>query len=343
MSFFKPNKKNLRERSNYGVRVARPGYDAMNCGQNQLLFNSGWPILQITKVVDMRDGDPGYIYTLEKSITKINNVTGDYEIKTTSDVVSEPPEGWTSSYDRETEVDSFRSVYVNRIHIIKDVEGTETTYSYPVDYRTEGDYAIITDTICVKSPIVKKAHRLYYTPFFLESEAVSNIEGYVILFSVDIADDVDYPYTEKPLDIIGSLGNYGINSTSIFGANVPGLCSNMFSKLVQAVKTQKTIISDTDSTRAIWSPVADENEAKEGCLLPYEFYSFVSNFSGTPEDGGDYYNREKPFYIQKTGSSGFVSMSEAWAVATGIEIRGKNSLVVLRSPMVSPEYEEVVV
>ena len=335
----KPNKKNLRERSDYGVRVARPGYDANNCAQNQLLFNSGWPILQLVKVIDMT-GDPEYRYILKKDITKINNVTYDITETSETEYVDEIPSGWTNSYDTEHIVSSFRSVSVNRIHIIKDVPGTETVYSYPVDYKTEGDYTIITYTYCNRVPFIKKTHRLYYTPFFLESEAVSNIEGYVLLFSVDITDDVDYPYTEGALSIVGSVGNYGINSSSIFGSKVPGLCSNMFSKLVQAVKTQRTSYGNYP---AIWSPVSNENEAKDGCLLPYEFYSFVSDFSGSVEDGGDYYYRERPWYIQKSNSGGFIDMSEAWAVATGVEVVGKNSLVVLRSPMVSPEYEEVVV
>lgn len=35
---YRPNKKNLKKRADYGVRVARPGYDANTCAQNQLLL-----------------------------------------------------------------------------------------------------------------------------------------------------------------------------------------------------------------------------------------------------------------------------------------------------------------
>ena len=38
-------------RGDYGVRVARNGYDASTCADSDLLFNSGWRIIQIVKVI----------------------------------------------------------------------------------------------------------------------------------------------------------------------------------------------------------------------------------------------------------------------------------------------------
>lgn len=348
---FKPNKQRLRNRSDYGVRVARPGYDAMNCAQNQLLFNSGWPILQIVDVIDMTwEGD--YEYKLTINVTRINNVTGDVNRNTTDSIVSEPPAGYTSSYETDATIDTFREVSVNTKNIRKTENMPITMYIYNTDVRTEGDYTIITDQRCSKVAVVKKSHNLGYTPFFMMSEDISEVSGYIVLFSVDITTDVDYPYTEKPLQILGSSSDYGIKSSSIFGSKVPGLCSNMFSKLVQAIKTQDTSRGSDDAgqgldtMRVIWSPVNDPNEATDGMLLPYEFYAFTnSDGYGTFADGGPYYHREYPAYLPPTNSSEDYN-KDAWAVSADsfqAPVDFKNTLVVLRSPMVSPEYEERII
>jgi hypothetical protein len=57
-------------------------------------------------------------------------------------------------------------------------------------------------------------------------------------------------------------------------------------------------------------------------------------------DGGCYYHRGYPYYLARGNGQ---RLEDAWAVAVDIFqsiIVNKNSLVVVRSPMVSPEYEE---
>ncbi|MBQ9650600.1 MAG: hypothetical protein IJV13_00290 [Prevotella sp.] len=174
----------------------------------------------------------------------------------------------------------------------------------------------------------------------------------MLLFNIDIRRDVDYPYTEEALPLISKTGDYGIKSASIFGENVPGLCSNMFSKLVQAVKTEETVQGDRDmgggdtDTRAIWSPVNtdDPNEVPAGAFLDYEIYAFVEDkYFSAPDDGGEYY-REQP--VQYMSGSFGGAAKDAWAVTTSSFqsiMQDKNSLVALRKPMVSPSYEEITV
>ena len=41
------NKSTLISRRNYGMKIAMPGFDARTAGDNELLFNSSFPILQI--------------------------------------------------------------------------------------------------------------------------------------------------------------------------------------------------------------------------------------------------------------------------------------------------------
>lgn len=342
---FTPNKKNLTERANYGVRVARPGYDANDCAQNQLLFNSGWPILQIAEVIDMSATKRIDVYEYTVTTTVINSstmtpVSTDVNVSHPDTVPSGYSSTYTYSYDPDSNGGSYRNMWVNRKYVKKALAGNRTTYTYPEESHSSGGYLTVIEKECVLAPYGVKSHRLGYAPFFMTSDMVSNVSGYVILFSVDISKDVDYPYTEKPLALLSPATDYGIKSSSKFGKKVPGLCSNMFSKLVQAVKTQETSTSDIDR-RAIWSPVKSASDAKGGELLPFEFYSFIGDSdSGAGVDGGVYYRRDWPFYMTRYDGA---SLNDAWAVSVGSfqdSIDTKNSLVVLRSPMVSPEYEE---
>lgn len=343
---YSPNKKNLRERSDYGVRVARPGYDANNCAQNQLLFNSNWPILQIASVIKMDNFTNESVYEYRVTTTVINTDT--WEQISGSDVTtypSEPPAGYTSTntfyFDPYEYGIDYRLIEVNRKFVRKPLAGDRTSYIYPNETHTEGNIRTTITKTCVLTPYAKKQHRLGFVPFFMMSADISDVSGYIVLFSVDISKDVDYPYTEQALALLSPATDYGIKSSSKFGSRVPGLCSNMFSKLVQAVKTEETSTRYNDDLRSIWSPVKSAEEAKGGELLPYEFYSFIGNSdSNAGIDGGAYYARDYPFYMSRYNGA---SLVDAWAVSTTSFqswVSTKNSLIVLRSPMVSPEYEE---
>jgi len=48
-----PNKSTKIDRQNYGIKMARAGFDIRNASDNQLLFNSAWPILQIVRFIDL--------------------------------------------------------------------------------------------------------------------------------------------------------------------------------------------------------------------------------------------------------------------------------------------------
>lgn len=340
MANLTPNKKNLRERADYGVRVARPGFDAGTCAQNQLIFNSGWPILQVVDVIDLDDINNNYVlYRYTVTIWRTDMVHGITTKSEETSLLDYVPSGYEStSQSQYTPTDN--NIMVNKKYIQRDAPGTVTSYYYPSTTVREGDFIIETEKSCISVNRARKTHGLGYVPLFIESKNVSNLPGYVLLFSVDIATDVDYPYTEASLPMLTAPKDYGIKSSSIFGKRVPGLCTGMFSKLVQAVKTQATS-KGTDEIRTVWSPVSSANEAKDGILLPYEFCSFVSDSStDTGIDGGAYYGVGSPTFLQRTQSGD--SISTAWAVSSEpyfSDVTTKNSIVVLRSPMVSPEYE----
>ena len=349
------NKSNYQKRGDYGIRVARPGFDASNCAQNQLIFNSGWPILQIVAVIDMSKHSVGNVI-YKKTIVEYYTGTIDgqgvfhpetYETSTTVEKVDSVPSGLPST-DISESPDDFRDYSVNKQFVMKRT-GVATLYNGGSTTESgdlpSGKHYVRDTTISYTKREARVArHRLGYTPFFFPSSALlGGNSNYVILFSVDITKDVDYPYTEAPLPFISPVHDYGIKSESIFGKNVPGLCTNMFSKLVQAVKTTETsTYNDGENDIVFWTPLSkDANLSTDGAgsLLPYEFYAFVGDGDKTQE-GGQYYSRFAPHYISYATSSD-AYIADAYMVGVyGQDTQPNGVLVVLRSPMVSPEYEE---
>ena len=317
------NKKNLVSKGDYGVRVARPGYDANYCSDNQLIFNSGWPILQICGVYDFSNKG------VEKNRYFYNGEWYD-----------ELPSGMTYRYS-----DSSRYNFcVNKKYIAKMGE---------VKIYTDAN-----DVECYEYTYKRISHRLGFVPFFT---SISNISedtsgDIAILFYINITNDVDYPYTDNPVPLLTGTRDYGIKSSSIF-PRVDGLSTGVFSKLVRAIKTQKSckrIETEEGITNPIvyWSPLdKDELEGSNGKVLkdyePFAFSSFdVSGFDSSynlvynivSDEGGDYY-REHP--VKYAYNSNGVAVGYT-TVAQALENVPKISLVVFRSPLVSPNYVEVV-
>ena len=342
-TFDRANKKNYKTRGDYGVRVARPGYDAEICAQNQLIFNSNWPILQIAKVIDL-DKKPSYDYMFWD---------------TTNECWVENPDttGLSIAYTM-----SLHSASVDKNNLVfTSVAQGFFNSSYQLKYW--------------RFSYKKYHHGLGYVPFFFKSEEVSNIENKIILTSVDISKDVDYPYTEGALPLISKIGDYGISSTSCFNnPRVPGLCSNMFSKLVQCVKTEETsnwLIPAYEGATfgdkiLCWSPFNKPSEVVAGEVNKYEAFLFsaykcpfferalAGNFfwergasiDSDPFGGSLYYSRDLWVSMLSMSSDEGSLYDDAVAysnIAQASEIRDDASLVILRSPMVSPEYEVVVV
>lgn len=344
----KCNTPKLRKRANYGVRVARPGYDANDCAQNQLVFNSNWPIIQIAEVINLNKN-------VENRYVWLNQEYG--------------AGGYTREW-RETEPDgmNYTTSYEQKGF---SVGSNYVWYQYYFEGGTD-----INGKWWQKIYYKKIYHGLGYPPMFYRSEDISNISGYLILTSVDLSIDIDYPYTEGSTMFLGSLNDYGIAGTSKFGKRVPGLRSDMFSKLVQAVKTEKTSNSpiygyspgDPDpiiipeAGILYWSPLK-KLENYEGCLEPYEavaYYGFDNPFGeadvltmdGNTMAGfgtdGPYYRDDQAIvravaYDPAQPGSVFGDGVAFTDLGQGTYGCKHSSMVIIRSPMVSPEYEEITV
>lgn len=317
------NDKNLVSRGNYGVRVARPGYDAGSCADTQLIFNSGWPILQICRVYDF-------------SKKGVENRRCWYNGEWRDEV----PAGYTRSYDNDV---SRWGCMVNRKYVAKVIR--QTTYFY-----SDGKE-------CIEFVYKRISHQLGFTPFFLDMGVISNdtTKNKVVLFSIDIEKDVDYPYNDAPTPIISVPRDYGMKSSSIF-PRVDGLSTGVFSKLVKAVKTQDTSNDtrveeyDNISMPVInWTPLPEDEveSAEEGVLKDYEPFAFSDCyfavygdsvvFGHLNDEGGIYYERHPVRYNYNNNNVavGYNTLAQA---IIGYE---RLTMVVFRSPLVSPEYVEV--
>ena len=318
------NDKNLVSKGNYGIRVARPGYDASSCSDTQLIFNSGWPILQICGVYDFD----------EKGV----------EVKKyfrNGEWIDSLPSGYNSTYNEEIN----HKYCVNKKYVAM-VTGIK-------------DYYYNNAPMCIEFTYKRISHNMGFTPFFMKMSDISgsSSSNKIVIFYMDITKDVDYPYNESPTPILSAPRDYGIKSSSIF-PRVPGLSTGMFSKLVKAIKTQDTCnrlvfdeyYPDDKEPVVYWTPLdkKDIEVATKTTLSNYEPFAFCSyefsyfangefKYDWLKDENGFYY-REHPvkyFYNSSTIPVGYTTLGQA------IVPTKKISMVVFRSPLVSPEYVEV--
>lgn len=322
-----------KKKGDYGVRVARPGYDAGNCSDNQLLFNSNWPIIQIAKVIDFdKEGVELIVYA--KQIID--------------------PETWESSweptYDKPGGVNfSFEEIEKPeyRVGLKYCYKTMEAGYGYDSghNYWTACKYKV-------------KQHQLGYIPMWYASEWISDVEGKVVLTNIDISTDIEYPYTDSPTILATPVKDYGIKSSSVF-PNVDGLDTGMFSKLVQRVMTteksgsiakQGGKIIDRELLWYASNKKADiDKDTSDRLMAQYEAYGYSAEPSLAKTGFVEYrcFTVEKSYTHRPTQAIFDSSGSRLFVI--GLQTTGQDYdnydkvMVIVRSPMVSPEYEEVVV
>ena len=361
------NKKNLKAKGDYGIRVAKWGYDASACSDGQLLFNSNWPIIQIAKMQKI-DGEPKLI--------------GSTEYPTISD---ETPYELNEEYDRDIAGVDRRYVYT-KAHIRK--------YSYYGEYDPEHGYTPYYEFF--QFDLYGFTHGLGYAPMFFSEQ---DFNGYdpthnrVVLTNIDITKDVDYPYVSKPSIDNSYPSDYGIKSKAYYTGKFPktgsmagvGLSTAIQGKQIMAVKTQETIATEgwaehtwedetwTDPPSCVYYPPTDDDGKPIIKADQFEYYGFVSNMLAllrSPENfnagggmgGGDNGRRTNAFDPLRMGygdiyfrsvvfplpfSSFETEMTGArlmpadwfWQLERGNWV--KQTLIAVRVPMVSPNVVNV--
>lgn len=304
-------------RGDYGIRVARNGYDASTCADSDLLFNSGWRIIQIVKVIsdknkrihiDETQNIPSSYIFIRETVAGIGN--------------------WNCAVDEQW-------FYL-----------PATVYEYidPVNYNSH-----------FYTKQYKIYHGLGYCPLFFKSEFCADVPGYYLLTNINIRQDVDYPYTSAPSQYYGGTSDYGIKSKSYHRSEMPepgetrgcGINTSIQSKMVMAVKTEISKAPDYVSggtTHKVPCPswcVPSSSNAQTTKLKDYEAFGF---FAYNPINFTDTKNRplmEYPIGWSATGSNGerYTLIDQTGAAITD----AKKSLVILRSPMVAPDIEEITI
>ena len=296
------NESNYVNRKDYGVKVARPYYDVRTCADNQLLFNSGWPILQITGVY--KEEVVKTIGSAPSGATVVATATNTYNICGMDD----------------------ENIY-SKVEITTYLSGS-TTYTVSKLYGCK--------------------HYLGYPPIAFSTSFISGLSGHILVTNIDISKDRDYPYTDSPLEYFGGELDYGIKSRAYYRANIPlgndivgcGINTRLSSKMVQSVKTQDTIVAgDINNQYINWQPPKDSNGNVISKVEDFEYFSY-----GMQTGTGTYYD---DIYLPITTAimPQGTSISNAEYVST-INLKAtvnyaKKSMVILRSPMVSPSIVEV--
>ena len=303
MADIEVNETNLIKRKDYGVRVARPYYNALNCAENQLLFNSSWPILQMVGVYKEE------LLSEEGSVPSTAVLTNTYTEDYTSYCASDA-----------------KFVYTKVI--------TKT-------------YLVVTTYTTVRQ-IYGVRHTLGYPPLAFKSDTMSGLSGYVILTNIDISTDVDYPYTEAPLSYFGGTADYGIKTRAYYRRAMPkngeqtgcGINTRLSSKMVQAVKTTKTAVEENGIKNIRWRPPTDDYGKEIFGIRDFEYFGFIKYTQNNQYYyGKDIYTPRRVIFapVLDPGNETTAIIDPGQSTA-GIE---QASMVILRSPMVSPEIVEV--
>lgn len=356
------NKPKLKSKGDYGVRVAKWGYDANYCTDGQLLFNSNWPIIQIAKMQKI-DKEPKLIGS-----TKYPEIT------------AEKPYVLEEEYDRNIAGVDRKSVYT-KAHIRK--------YSYEDGYDEYGQLITYEFFQC---DLYGFTHALGYAPMFFSEQDFNGGDAEhnrVVLTNIDIATDVDYPYISKPSIGKAYSSDYGIKSKAYYASKLPGTGSRrgvgldtaIQSKQIMAVKTQETLAEEgwehdehgqtiTDEPSCVYYAPVDSGGKTIIPADQFEYYGYVSNIVAmlrSPEDfiagggmgggggtsentnvfdalklnHGDIYFRSivfpLPFSDFGTGMTGARLMPADWFYPIAKGNWKKQSLVAVRTPMVSPD------
>lgn len=193
------NKSTLISRRNYGMKIAMPGFDVRTAGDNQLLFNSSFPILQI-KVLAALGTNSGNMHDTNLGGEYLGNEFG-FHVHRWYHGLGYPP-----------------------LFIILNKEGVQSNDEYAVD-----DQFIYT----IKQDPRRK-------------------EEWVLLCPINIREDIEYPYTARPIEIDdytkNAIGNYGFRSIK-YGSMTDndfdnlGFSMRIQSQMVLAVKTPETVIN----------------------------------------------------------------------------------------------------
>ena len=173
--------------------------------------------------------------------------------------------------------------------------------------------------------------------------------------NINIRQDVDYPYTNAPSHYYGGTQDYGIKSKSYTRKDIPepgetrgcGINTSIQSKMGMAVKTEISKAPDYEregQTYPVPCPswcVPSDSNAQTTTIKDYEAFGFFAYNANSLYDTAGQPLMEYPIGWSWQGGEGErYTLIDQWGAAI---TDAKKSLVILRSPMVAPDLEEITI
>lgn len=232
------NEQNLVKRKDYGIRVARPGYNASYCAENQLLFNSSWPILQIIGVYK------------EELLSQNGSVPG------SATLISTTTDDYTSYCAADTEF-VYTKVITKRYLVVADYVNVTQTYGvrhtlgYPPLAFQSGTVSGTSGYVVITNIDISTDADYPYT------EAPLGYYGGAGDYGIK-----SRAYFMHTMPKVGEEWGFGINS-------------RISSKMVQSVKTMETAVEDGGSKNIRWRPPVDSDGNEIFGIRDFEYFGFI--------------------------------------------------------------------
>jgi len=263
-NIYQDNISNLLPKADYGIKVPKAGFDALTAADNDLLYNSSWPSIQIVLVTPVT-----------KTMTQYTAVP--------HGLVFPPVAFVIGGTDDDT--------------IMRGCNADETNVYVRSDYLTG---------------------------------SVGDTMGTLIVYHVDIATDIEYPYNTTSSTNVVYNRDYGIKMVKS-GGNIEStelrdyiLHSRCGSPLILAVKTQATV-----------NPV---NNAVVQYTSKMGYPTLNFGYSGVASGTVDFnitYGRNAYKFAPQGGQAAPIAFTDGFTVYVPIYANadGRASVICLRSPM----------
>jgi len=274
------------------MKIAMPGFDARTAGDNELLFNSSFPILQI------------------KMLARLGS--------NSADVRDLPHAGqYCGEHNGLHLARWYHGLGYPPFFIVLDKKSTQITDHYSVDDQF----------------------------IYLNRQDIRRNDEKVLICPIDVTQDIEYPYTARPLQIDdyirNKIGNYGFKSVEHGNIedkdfNNYGINIRLQSQMLMAIKTDKTLIDKPSTPGALWR--IDYNIPKgmtvDDCIA-YCMYKIKNPFTGleTWTHSAQYSQQSPSIRINREENKLSVT-TDGHVLAT--------SLIVTRLPMVAAHKTESV-
>jgi hypothetical protein len=290
------NTSTLISRRDYGMKIAMPGFDLSTATDNQLLFNSSFPILQIKVFASL-----GYITAASSG----------------------------SGTDAEKNSCNFGGEYLGMIDNLM-VWRWYHGLGFPPLYLPIGS-----NGVTFGAPFSVDENYIYYTSNVYSPVIGWNgvYEGAVdrcLICPIDISKDIEYPYTALPLDMnYGVVGDYGFKSVEYGDIKDTdfqnlGINPRLQAQMVLAVKTSDTKLSTSNNIEYQLPTGITTND-----VMVYVFRQHYSSSTGTNIWSHIYAYGQSPPSVLVDPTNNIVGVYYA-SVTTD-----KMSAIITRQPMVA--------